>query len=253
MRILYIFPRTTPDPVERAAEHARRSEILQAVASKGTVVDIRELKDCPPSIESIRDAYAVSPAIIALAEELENQYDGMIVGCFGDPAVDGATETTRIPIVGCALPSMALALLLGQQFGVLSPSARSAAGMRTTVLAQGLLDRYAGAESLGIGVREFARDPGRTLEVATEAGRRIIERGADVILLGCLSLAFTGVGDELQERLGIPVINPLRAAVRACETLCSLRLTSAACAGGRPDDRQAASAVPAGVAVSGSY
>jgi len=252
MRILYIFPRTTPDPVERAAEHAQRSEILQAVASKGTIVDIRELEDCPPSIESIRDAYAVSPAIVALAEELENHYDGMIVGCFGDPAVDGAIETTRIPIVGCALPSMTLALLLGQQFGVLSPSPSSAARLRTMVMAQGLLDRYAGAEPLGIGVREFARDPEWTLEVATEAGRRIMARGAEVILLGCLSLAFTGVGDELQERLGIPVINPLRAAVRTCETLCSLRLTAAASAGRRPDDRHAARTVSTGVAVSGS-
>jgi len=251
MRLLYIFPRTTPDPVERAAEHARRCEILQAATSHGTVIDIRELEHCPPSIESIRDAYAVSPAIIALAEELEYQYDGMIVGCFGDPAVDGATEATHIPIVGCALPSMTLALLLGQQFGVLSPSASSAARVRTMVMAQGLLDRYAGAEPLGIGVREFARDPGWTLAVATEAGRRIVARGAEVILLGCLRLAFTGVGDELQEHLGIPVINPLRAAVRTCETLCNLRLTAASCRRMRLDERHAASAVPTGVAVSG--
>ena len=243
MRLLYIFPRTTPDPAARAAERLRRRDILQATASAGTTVDIRELEDCPPAIESIRDAYAVSPAIVALAQELEDQYDAMIVGCFGDPAVDGALEGTRIPIVGCALPSMAAALLLGHQFGVLSPSASSAARVRTLVMTHGLLDRYAGAAPLGIGVREFALDPARTLEVATEAGRRVMERGADVLLLGCLSLAFTGAGDELQDRLGIPVVNPLRVAVRTCEMLVGAGLTPSR----RFAGKNAAESLPAAV------
>jgi len=225
MKILYIFPRTTPDPTERDAEHARRRAILQAAASPKTVVDIRELENCPPAIESIRDAYAVAPGIIAMAQQLERHFDAMIVGCFSDPAVDGALEGTRVPIVGCALPSMAAALLLGRQFAVLSPSASSAAHSRDLVMAAGLLDRFSCAIPLGIGVREFAADPVRTQQVVTEAGKRALDLGADVILLGCLSLAFTGVGDEVQKRLGVPVVNPLRVAVRTCEMLVSAGLT----------------------------
>jgi allantoin racemase len=220
MRLLYIFPRTTPDPVERQAEHARRRGILQAAASPGTTVDLRELDGCPPAIESIRDGYAVAMSVIRMAEEVEDQYDAMIVGCFGDPAVDGAIEgTTRIPIVGTALPSMAAALMLGDRFGILSPSENSAVHNRRAVMEHGLLDRYAGAVGLGIGVREFQIDPERTLRVAEDAGRTLIAMGAEVILLGCLSLAFTGVDEDLQRRLGIPVVNPLRVAVRTCEML----------------------------------
>lgn len=227
VRILYIFPRTTPDSAERAAEHTRRRAILQAAASSNTTVDIRELEKSPPAVESIRDGYAVAPAIIRMAQDLEDQFDAMIVGCFGDPGVDGAIEgTTTIPIVGCSLPSMAAALLLGSQFSVLSPTRSSAARLRTTVMAAGLLDRYAGAVPLGIGVREFTSDPERTLTVVTEAGHRAMDLGAEVILLGCLSLAFTdGVSDELQGRLGIPVVNPLRVAVQTCEMLVNARLS----------------------------
>ena len=232
MRLLYIFPRTTRDPAERAAEHARRRAILQAAAGPGTTVDLRELEAAPPAIESIRDAYAAAPGIIATAQALQDRYDAMIVGCFGDPAVDGAIEGTRIPIVGCALPSMAAALLLGRQFAILSPTASAAAGVRTLVMAAGLLDRYAGAVAVGIGVREFAVDPERTLEAVTAAGRRAMDLGADVLILGCLSLAFTDAGDRVQERLGIPVVNPLRIAVRTCEMLVA--------AGLRPSDRFAA-------------
>ena len=229
MKILYIFPRTTPDPTERGAEHTRRRGILQAAASSGTVVDIRELENCPPAIESIRDAYAVAPGIIAMVQRLENNYDAMIIGCFSDPAVDGALEGTKIPIVGCALPSMAAALLLGRQFAVLSPTRSSAAHVRDLVMVAGLLDRYSGAVPLGIGVREFAADPVRTQQVVTEAGKRALHLGADVILLGCLSLAFTGVGDEVQKQLGVPVVNPLRIAVRTCEMLVGAGLTPHRC------------------------
>lgn len=226
MRLLYIFPRTTPDPAERAAEHVRRGGILQTAASSGTTVDIRELDNCPPAIESIRDGYAVAPAVISMARELEDDYDAMIVGCFGDPAVDGAIEgTLRIPVVGTALPSMSAALMLGDQFGILSPTESSAARNRLSVMQHGLLDRYAGAVGLGIGVREFQLNPEHTLEVATQAGQRLLDMGAEVILLGCLSLAFTGVDSELQARLGVPVVNPLRVAVRTCEMLVGAGLT----------------------------
>jgi allantoin racemase len=219
MRLLYIFPRTTPDAAERAAEHARRRSILRAAAGTGTTVDIQELENCPPAIESARDAYAVAPAVIDMAARLEHEYDGMIVGCFEDPAVDGAIEATAIPIIGCGLPSMGAALLLGPRFAVLSPTENSAVRVRDLVMRAGLLDRYAGSVALGIGVREFARDPSRTLSAVSEAGARAVEHGADVLLLGCLSLAFTGVGDDAQRRLGVPVVNPVRVAVRTCEML----------------------------------
>ena len=225
MKLLYIFPRTTPDLSERTAEHARRVAALQASASAGTTVDLRELENCPPAVESIRDAYEVAPAIVAMAQKLQEQYDGMIVGCFSDPGVDGAIEaTTKIPVIGCARPAMSAALLLGQRFSVLSSSPSSAFRVRSLVLASGLLDRYAGAFPLNIGVREFASNAERAVEAATGVGNRAMAAGADVLLLGCLSLAFTTVGDTLQKRLGIPVVNPLRIAVRTCEMLVSAGL-----------------------------
>jgi len=225
MKLLYIFPRTTVDATERTAEHARRRGILQSAASLGTHVDIRELEGCPPAIESLCDAYAVAPHIIAMAQRFEEQYDGMIVGCFGDPAVDAAIEVTRIPIVGCGVSSMVVALLLGQRFAILSPGDRPSAHLRPMLMAAGLLDRYAGAVGVGIGVTGFAVDRAHTLEAVTRAGVRALELGADVLLIGCLSLAFTDVGDALQERLGVPVVNPVRVALGTCEMLVSARLT----------------------------
>lgn len=228
MRLLYIFPRTTPDLAAREEEHRRRLGILARAASPGTTIDLRELAGAPPAIESIRDEYAVAPGIIEMAQRFEDSYDAMIVGCFGDPAVDGAIEGTRIPIVGCALPSMAASLMLGQQFAVLSPTQSSAAHLRTLVMGFGLLPRFAGAVPVGLGVREFSLDPERSLARTEHAARLALDRGADVLILGCLSLAFTDVGDQLQERLGVPVVNPLRVAVGTCEMLVNARLRPSA-------------------------
>jgi Asp/Glu/hydantoin racemase len=52
-----------------------------------------------------------------------------------------------------------------------------------------------------------------------------MDLGAEVLVLGCMSLAFSGVSDNMQDRLGIPVINPLRTAVQMAEMLVNARLT----------------------------
>jgi allantoin racemase len=226
MKLLYIFPRLTPDPAERAAEHAFRLSALQRMARPDTTVAIRELDAGPPAVESLQDAYAVAPGIITMARDCESEFDAMIVGCFTDPAVDGAIEgTRRVPIIGTGLPAMSAALMLGQRFAILSPTPNSAARARTLVVTNGLLDRFVMALPLGIGVREFQRDPERTLAAASEVGQRAVDLGADVILLGCLSLAFTDVTEQLSHRLGVPVVNPVHVAVSTAEMLVSSSLT----------------------------
>src|SRR5437588_144954 len=51
------------------------------------------------------------------------------------------------------------------------------------------------------------------------AGARLVDSGADVIALGCMSLGFLDVDERLSEELGVPVINPARAALATAELL----------------------------------
>jgi allantoin racemase len=52
-----------------------------------------------------------------------------------------------------------------------------------------------------------------------EAGRAAIDQdGADVLILGCMSMAF------LQERLAVPVINPVVASLAMAEYVANNRL-----------------------------
>jgi allantoin racemase len=58
------------------------------------------------------------------------------------------------------------------------------------------------------------------------AGKRCVEQdGADIIVLGCMSMAFLpGVAQRLQDELGCPVINPVLAALKTAEMAASLKI-----------------------------
>ena len=64
------------------------------------------------------------------------------------------------------------------------------------------------------------------IEKAADAARVAVEQdGADVLVLGCMSMAFLpGICEELGRRVGVPVVNPVMAALKTAEALVSMRL-----------------------------
>jgi allantoin racemase len=50
------------------------------------------------------------------------------------------------------------------------------------------------------------------------------EDGADVLILGCMSMAFHDVTQELQERVGVPVVNPVAASLAMAELVARQKL-----------------------------
>ena len=57
-------------------------------------------------------------------------------------------------------------------------------------------------------------DRERVLSRAIEIAKTILEQdGADTLVLGCMSMAFQDMAQEMSQRLGVPVINPLHASM----------------------------------------
>ncbi len=73
---------------------------------------------------------------------------------------------------------------------------------------------------------ELAGQQPGAMDRIVEAGRRCLEEdGADVIVLGCMSMAFLpGVARALQAELGRPIINPVLAALKTAEMSVALGL-----------------------------
>ena len=59
--------------------------------------------------------------------------------------------------------------------------------------------------------------------VLREAKKAVEEDGADVIVLGCVGMA--KIGREIQQELGVPVVEPAEAAIKMAETLVRMNLS----------------------------
>ena len=79
---------------------------------------------------------------------------------------------------------------------------------------------------IDIPVLEIRTQPEKTLREVETLGRRMIEEDeADSLILCCMSMAFLGAANELSQRLGVSVIDPVAVAVTLAESLARIGLS----------------------------
>jgi allantoin racemase len=94
---------------------------------------------------------------------------------------------------------------MGNMFGILTEKKHKEAVKRHQVRKFGLESRFAGVKALGMGVVEIATDGNKVKEIGFLRARELMEAGAEVIVLGCASMA--GYAEEMERELGVPVID----------------------------------------------
>jgi allantoin racemase len=221
-RILYLVP----GPLSRGRgveELERRRSRLQEWAFAGTEVGIAENLDGPGSIESAYEEYVSIPGSLELAAAAEaDGSDAIILGCFGDPGLDGFREILSVPIVGPCEASMHLAAQLGDSFGIVTVLDSVVGPLRKLARLAGLESRLAAVVACDVPVLELRDQSYVAVRTACEDA---VAAGADTLILGCMSMAFLGVAERLSVELGVPVLNPARTALKAAEGLVSAGLT----------------------------
>ena len=212
MRICYIGP-------------TERQAALQAFVSPGVTVEARRTEGGPASIESMWEEYLLIPGQMELAVELEREgFDAIVPGCFGDPGIDGMRELVRIPVVGPGATSMLVAANLGHRFGIVTVLENVIRSLENLAALTGVAAKLASIRQIGVPVLDLNRDRDATFAQLVEVSRRSIEEDrADVLVLGCGTLSFRAA--ELQEMVGVPVINPLQVALRTAELLVACGLS----------------------------
>lgn len=118
----------------------------------------------------------------------EEGYDGVLVMCFGDPMLDHIRQAIDIPVVGLGESAMYQAARMGNTFGIVAISELNAIELNHTVHKLGLDEKFVGCES----INETAMEQGGALinaehgiEHFQAAARKLIDRGAEVIIPGC--------------------------------------------------------------------
>ncbi|OZM77979.1 aspartate/glutamate racemase family protein [Pseudonocardia sp. MH-G8] len=226
-RIAYLVPGPMHLTELGAAELERREAKLAGWAFPGTGVRVHAVDQGPASIESMYEEYLAIPHTGLLLNRVAEQgYDAAIIGCFGDPGLDGLREISDMLVVGPAGASVALATTLGHRFSFVTVTASICPALRRLAWEAGAADALASVRHIDTPVLEVNADHDAAVGRMREQGRLAVEQdGADVIVLGCMSMGFLDVAEQLTTELGVPVINPARAALKAAEATVAQGLT----------------------------
>ncbi len=227
MRILYQLTSPMEKTVLGPPEVLRRREFLRARAASGVEVEVWSLAEGPPSIESAYEAALVVPELTrAIPRAQREGFDAVIVGCFSDPGLEALRELVDIPVIGPGSSAVHLAAQLGTRYSVIAPLGGGEGRLAARLRALGLADMFASVRGIGMSVLDLARDREAVLERVTEVARTAArDDGADVFVLGCMSMGFVGVTEDVQKRLGLPIVNPVVAALKTAEMAAAMGLS----------------------------
>ena len=188
------------------------SEALEPLRfSGGPPIQCATLAAGPPAIETDEHVAAVVEPVCDYLRDHEEDSGAFVIACFSDPGLRQARRESLRPVFGMAECGLLTALAHGRRYGVISILASSLPRHLSYFRALGIESRLAADLPVGLGVLEPA-DHAVALECMITVGSRLRdEHDADVIVLGCAGMA--ALRTPLEDKLGIPVIEPVHAAV----------------------------------------
>ncbi len=246
MKIVYFVPGPLSLGPLGPGELTRREAFLRERAFPGTVVEVRETSAGPASIESSVEEHLAIPGLLEAAPRLAREgFDALIVGCFGDPGLAPARELVDIPVIGPGQAAVCLAAQLGGRVGILTVVDEVVPSIRRQMRAHGLEGVVTDIRAVDVPVLELRERADEVLGTLESEARRAMALGTDTFVLGCMTLGFLDVAGTLQTRLGVPVVNPALAALKAAETCVALGLAASRAAYPTPRKPAAAGIVRA--------
>lgn len=171
----------------------------------------------PKSLESYYDYQIAAFEMINMLQNSSVKYEGVLVSCFGDPGLYALKEMYENPVIGIAEAAMSAAILIGRKFSIIAASMKAVSMMKDLVCQYGLTDRLASVRALNTNVLDIEKNKIGMIDQMVPVIHQCIENGADSIILGCASM--TGLKEKLEEKVKIPVIDPIQIGYKWLEAL----------------------------------
>lgn len=237
MRILVANPNTSESVTRRLMETGRLA------AAPGTdLVGITATRGVP-YIASRAEAQIGGAVLLEMLCDHSGTCDAAIVAAFGDPGLGGARELLDVPVVGLAEAAMASALMLGRRFAVVTFAVALEAWYAETIEGYGLTTRSVGVFCADRPFSSIAQVGEEMSDHLVSIAERAIEHGADTVILGGAPLA--GVAAQVRDRIRVPCIDPMIAAVKQAEALVALRVRKPAAGTFRRPSPKTSTGLPA--------
>ncbi len=220
MRILVLNPNFSVEVTARLEAAARQA------AAPGTVICTATAPRGVPYIATRAEAQIGGAIALEMLAERHRDFDAAIIAAFGDPGLFGARELFDIPVIGMAEASMLTACMLGRRFAIVTFARALGPWYQECVDMHGMTGRCAGIrmlddpfETIG-GVQDEKEE-----HLAQLARQAALDLEADAIILAGAPLA--GLAARLRNRVPVPVVDQMAAAVKQAEALVALNLRKA--------------------------
>jgi Asp/Glu/hydantoin racemase len=215
MRILLLNPNTTESVTDRLYQAG-----VKAVAPGTELVPLTAPRGVP-YIATRAEAQIGGAVALEMLAEHHRSVDAAILAAFGDPGLLGARELFDIPVVGMAEAAMLTACMLGRRFAIVTFATALVPWFEDCVEMHGLTGRCAGVRMLDEPFRSIddVQDE-KEAKLIELCHRTIASTGADVVILGGAPLA--GLAEKVRDRIPVPVVDQVQAAVKQAEALVAL-------------------------------
>jgi allantoin racemase len=215
MKILVANPNTSSGVTDRLVAAGK------LVASSGTELIPMTAPRGVPYIATRAEAAIGSAVMLEMLAEKRGTFDAAIAAAFGDPGLGGARELFDFPVVGMAEAAMLVACTLGRTFSIVSFSKSLEPWFAEIVAWHGLSGRCAAIRMLDsafTSINDVAEEKEQLL--VDLANRTVTDNGADVVILAGAPLA--GLANKIRERVPVPLVDGIQAAVTMAEGLVRL-------------------------------
>jgi len=175
----------------------------------------RCIPDQPEGIHDDATEQMAIPKVVNLAKEFESEgFDGILISCAGDPAVNELKDVLSIPVVGAGRTTACIALSFDLPVGVLGITDEVPGSMKTVL--QDCMIAWTKPEGV-ISTLDLMTPTGRTNTL--KAADELRQKGAKVVALACTGMATIGVSSLIAKETGLIVVDPLKAATAALWTV----------------------------------
>lgn len=217
-RILFI------NPVKEVEGEEYMRDYIKSAVDESVDIDVASLGRGPLHLEYHYYEALIGVDMLHMIKKAEKDgYDAAVIGCFYDPFLREAREVCdQMVVTAPAESSLIIASSLGNSFSVIVGRRKWVPVMKENVFKYGFGEKLASFRILGLGVLDFHADENRTRDrLIQEAKEAVDNDGAECLILGC-TMQF-GFYRELQEIVGVPVIDVILAPIKHAEMLVEVR------------------------------
>ena len=204
-QILVINPNSNEAVTEGIAK------VLQSFNfSDGPEIVCVSLTQGPFGIESQADIEFVKLPLRNMVSERKD-IEAFVIACYSDPGLQVCREATDRPVFGIQECAVLAAMAQGDRFGVIALQELSIRRHLIYLRQMGVMGRFAKERAVNLSVEECASGTTTFDKLSSVAQQLRDEDQADTVILGCAGMA--SHRSSLESKIGIPVIDPVQAAV----------------------------------------